>query len=59
MRLMREWYDRTGFEFLGQDVVSADDPKGFIAQWKRNEEWMQDLLVEVGGIINEYRNRYE
>ncbi len=58
-RLMKAFEDHAGFEFLGIGDISADDPIGFIEQWSRNIEWLQDVAAECGLMINDYRMLHE
>ena len=55
-RLMQEWYDHTGWEFIGKDRVKANDPKGFLSDWRFNVKWVEDNLLEADAIIKTYRD---
>lgn len=56
--LMEQWYAHTGFEFLRKDEARASDPKGFVALWKHNVEWLQDVATEADHMIDEYSIRH-
>jgi hypothetical protein len=55
-RLMQDWYNHTGWEFIGKDRVSADNPKGFLEEWRANVKWVEDNLLEADAIIKKYRD---
>jgi len=57
-RLMQEWYENTGFEFMGCDEVKADDPAGFVRAWRMNCQWLQDVVDNMRRKIDSY-NRAE
>ena len=58
-RLMQEWHDHTGWEFIGKDRVRADDPQGFMADWRSNVKWVEDNLCEADAIIKAYRDKHD
>ena len=55
--LMKEWHDRTGFEFMGIDEAEAKDPQAFIGLWDKNVEWLRNVVQEVDAVLNQYRLR--
>ena len=55
--LMADWYDHTGFEFMGKDEVKANNPTGFVCLWNRNVQWLHDVADECGAMISEYERR--
>lgn len=58
-RMMKEWWEHTGWEFLGAHEARASDPKGFLDLWKKNVSWLQDHTEEADAIIKKYRGRYD
>ncbi len=53
-KLMKEFYDHTGFAFMGEDRISADNPGEFIREWERNCQWLRDVANETDRFINDY-----
>jgi hypothetical protein len=56
-QIMQDWYNHTGWEFMGKDRVSEDNPKGFLEEWRSNVKWVEDNLLEADVIIKEYRDK--
>ena len=52
--LMERFHNHTGFEFMGKDEVRADDPEGFVERWEFNCKWVEDVVTETRGMIDEY-----
>ncbi len=57
-QIMRDWHDKTGWEFMGFERVRANDPQGFVRAWESNAKWVMDNLNEADSIIAEYRSRH-
>jgi hypothetical protein len=57
-RLMQEWYDHTGWEFMRMEEVRATDPAGFMELWEHNANWLDDRAGEARDLITEYRNKH-
>ncbi len=59
VRLMKSFFDFTSFEFMvGEDGVSADDPKGFVKLWNENIQWILDMAHEADYIAVKYRAKH-
>lgn len=56
--LMADWYDHTGFEFMGKEKAKANDYVGFVALWNQNVEWLRDLANETAHMVNEYERAH-
>ena len=52
--LMKAFYDGTGFEFLYSDEAKAGDRAGFVRLWKHNCDWLEGVVVNMQGLINDY-----
>jgi hypothetical protein len=57
-RLMQEFYDSSGWEFMGIDGVNENDPQDFIDTWKRNIRWLEDKATETDRIIGDYQDSH-
>ena len=57
-RLMGQFRDRTGWEFMGVERVRSGDHAQFIQQWNRNVQWLRDVADETDAMLNEYRGKY-
>jgi len=53
--LMDQFYDHTGWEFMGKCDVRASNTQGFIDKWNENIEWLHDVACEADQFLNEYR----
>jgi len=56
--LIRRFYNHTCFELMNQDEIRAGDPKGFYEIWRRNCDWLDDVLQETRDFIGDYYNKY-
>ena len=56
-RLMKDYYDHTGFGFLRRAEVRADDPEGFVYLWRYNCDWLQNMANDASRIIDKYETR--
>ena len=56
-RLMKEFYDHTGFEFMYGDEVRAQDREGFANLWEYNCNWLEDVMEETRRMIYDYENQ--
>ena len=54
-KLMKNWQEHTGFEFMHMDEVRADDADGFLEFWDENVQWLRDVATETDTIANDYR----
>ena len=55
---MKKFRDKSCFEFMGLDRVSADDPHQFIRLWKKNLAWLDDMVHETSRLGHAYINKY-
>lgn len=55
--LMQEFYETTGWEFMGMDRVRASDMQGFVEEWEYNVRWLHDLADRVDHMIHDYKIR--
>lgn len=56
--LMREFQDKSCFEFMGKDQISADDPQKFIWWWNKNIAWLGDMVNEADRLAQPYIHKY-
>lgn len=57
-RLMREWHDYTGWEFMNKATVRSDDPQGFVTFWERNVAWLREVANNADLMLKDYRAKY-
>ena len=58
-KLMKDWEAQTGFQFIGKDRVRADAPLKFIAAWRSNVSWLENMANEVERLIRGYQRQHE
>jgi len=56
--VIKEFEDRSGFEFSGKDRIKGD--KNFWERWDWNVRWLENMVNDVRSVIDPYSaKRYD